>query len=59
MYELTDDTEMYAQAAIAAILTLAVIPQSAGGHEPREVVQRYKEVLDQLRTENAWGWRGA
>jgi hypothetical protein len=49
-----DDAEMYAQAAIAAILTLAVVPLTTAGHEPRAVVQRYKEVLDELRTERAW-----
>jgi hypothetical protein len=46
--------EMYAEATIAAILTLAVMPQSAAGHQPHEVVQRYRTVLDRLRAEHVW-----
>jgi len=49
-----DDAEMYAQATIAAILTLGGLPQGTAGLEARAVVQRYKEVLHQLRIEGAW-----
>jgi len=46
----TRDPDVYAETTIAAILTLAVVPQAAGGHPPGEVVQRYKETLQALRT---------
>jgi hypothetical protein len=54
----SEDAEMYAQATIAATLTLAVFSQGAAGHEPDQVVRRYKEVLDRLRAEKAWEYRG-
>jgi hypothetical protein len=53
----SEDAEMYAQATIAATLTLAVISQGAAGHKPEDVVRRYKEVLDRLRAERAWEYR--
>jgi hypothetical protein len=46
-----DDAAIYSEGTIAAILTLATIPpQTAGGHSPEEVVQRYREVLQKLKT---------
>jgi hypothetical protein len=48
------DAAMHAEATIAAILTLAVVPQVAGGHSPETVIHRYKEVLQALRAADAW-----
>jgi hypothetical protein len=54
----TEDADMDVEAAVAAILTLAVMPQGTNGHDPKDVVQRYKEVLDRLRSKSAWSHRG-
>ena len=43
------DASIYAEATIAAILTIATIPPSAAGHTPEAVITRYKEVLQALR----------
>ena len=43
------DPDVYAEANIAAILTIATMPQ-AGGHSTEAVIQRYKETLQKLRT---------
>ena len=48
------DAAMRTEATIAAILTLAVVPQSAAGHSPETVIHRYKEVLQTLRAAGAW-----
>jgi len=44
------DPDVYAEASIAAILTLATLPQTGGGYQSVEVIQRYKEMLRALRT---------
>ena len=46
----TRDPDVYAEATIAAILTAATMPQTAGAHTPETVIQRYKETLRELRT---------
>ena len=48
--KLTRDPDVYAEASIAAILTVAIMPAAAGGHSCEEVIQRYKETLLKLRT---------
>jgi hypothetical protein len=47
--EMHAETETHAEATIAAILTLAITPQNAAGHEAGEIIGRYKEVLQKLR----------
>jgi hypothetical protein len=46
----TKEAEMYVEANIAAILTLATLSQTAAAHTVEAVIQRYKEVLQKLRT---------
>jgi hypothetical protein len=48
------DAETYAEATIAAILTLPTIPETSRGHEPDAVIQRYKKVLQKLRSSGAF-----
>jgi hypothetical protein len=46
----TRDPDVYAEASIAAILTLAAMPAAAGGHSCETVIDLYKETLQKLRT---------
>ena len=43
------EAEMYVEANIAAILTLATLSQTAAAHTVEAVIQRYKETLQKLR----------
>jgi hypothetical protein len=43
------DAALYAEATVAAILTLGTLPQSAGGHSENTVIARYKAMLQKLR----------
>ena len=44
------DPDVYAEASIAAILTIAALPKTDRGYQSGEVIQRYKETLRALRT---------